>query len=232
MHGVPEQPSPQTRTAVTTRIKAHVQRGWPHLGEPDVTHRGQFCYVAARLPGHRQPATPADPATALPRINRPLDHRDLPRQRRALHRGRTAHVLRPQDRNPRTGHRSHLHPLRRPRPPALTPSRPARNCESQEVFYHQQHTTTRRGAARQCRVVCVRCWQSLSDGRVDLTESRGVGSRTAGPAGRPVGTASRPSSDLLSSASGMRCGPTYTAFAARMRIWSTNSLTPSNSDAA
>ncbi len=55
MQGVPEQPSPQTRTAVTTRIKAHVQRGWPHLGEPDVTHRGQFCYVAARLPGQPQP---------------------------------------------------------------------------------------------------------------------------------------------------------------------------------
>ena len=55
MHGVPEQPSPQTRTAVTARIKAYVRRGWPHLGKPDVTHRGQFCYVAARLPSHRQP---------------------------------------------------------------------------------------------------------------------------------------------------------------------------------
>ena len=55
MHGVPEHPSPQTRTAVTARITTHVRRGWPHLGKPDVTHRGQFCYVAARLPGHRQP---------------------------------------------------------------------------------------------------------------------------------------------------------------------------------
>jgi hypothetical protein len=31
-------------------------------------------------------ATPADPATALPRIGRPLGHRDLPGQRPALHR--------------------------------------------------------------------------------------------------------------------------------------------------
>jgi hypothetical protein len=55
MPDMPDHPSPQTRTAVTARIIAHVQQGWPHLGEPDVTHRGQFCYVAARLSGHRQP---------------------------------------------------------------------------------------------------------------------------------------------------------------------------------
>ena len=55
MRHVPDAPSPQTRTAVTARITAHVTQGWPHLGEPVVTHRGQFCYVAARLPGHRQP---------------------------------------------------------------------------------------------------------------------------------------------------------------------------------
>src|SRR5512144_1624849 len=55
MAGVPDHPCAQTRTAVTARITAHVTRGWPHLGEPDVTHRGRFCYVAARLPGHRQP---------------------------------------------------------------------------------------------------------------------------------------------------------------------------------
>jgi len=55
MPDVPDHPSPQTRTAVTARITAHVTQGWPHLGIPDVTHRGQFCYVAARLPGHRQP---------------------------------------------------------------------------------------------------------------------------------------------------------------------------------
>jgi len=36
-----------TRTAVTTRIVAHVTRGWPHLGTPIVRFRGQFCYVDA-----------------------------------------------------------------------------------------------------------------------------------------------------------------------------------------
>jgi hypothetical protein len=29
--------------------------GWLRLGEPLVRHRGQYCYVAALLPGHRDP---------------------------------------------------------------------------------------------------------------------------------------------------------------------------------
>jgi hypothetical protein len=56
MESVPETPDPQTRTAVTQRIIAHVRRGWPHLGEPIVRHRGRFCYVHAPLPGYREPA--------------------------------------------------------------------------------------------------------------------------------------------------------------------------------
>jgi hypothetical protein len=52
---VPDTPSPNTRTAVTERIIAHVARGWPHLGVPIVNHRGQFCYVSAVLPGTRKP---------------------------------------------------------------------------------------------------------------------------------------------------------------------------------
>jgi hypothetical protein len=56
MESVPDTPGPQTRTAVTRRIIAHVTRGWPRLGEPIVRHRGQFCYVSALLPGHREPA--------------------------------------------------------------------------------------------------------------------------------------------------------------------------------
>ena len=55
MESVPDTPDPQTRTAVTQRIIAHVTRGWPRLGEPIVRHRGQFCYVSALLPGHREP---------------------------------------------------------------------------------------------------------------------------------------------------------------------------------
>ena len=55
MDSVPDTPDPQTRTAVTQRIIAHVTRGWPRLGEPIVRHRGQYCYVAALLPGHREP---------------------------------------------------------------------------------------------------------------------------------------------------------------------------------
>jgi hypothetical protein len=55
METVPDTPGPQTRDAVTQRIIAHVIRGWPRLGEPIVRHRGQFCYVSALLPGHREP---------------------------------------------------------------------------------------------------------------------------------------------------------------------------------
>ena len=55
MDSVPDIPDPQTRTAVTQRITAHVTRGWPHLGEPIVRHRGRYCYVSALLPGHREP---------------------------------------------------------------------------------------------------------------------------------------------------------------------------------
>ncbi|MGI8312373.1 hypothetical protein [Saccharopolyspora hattusasensis] len=52
---MPDTPNQQIRTAVTQRITAHVIYGWPHLGEPVVRHRGQFCYVGAVLPGDREP---------------------------------------------------------------------------------------------------------------------------------------------------------------------------------
>ena len=55
MDSVPQAPDPQTRNAVTRRIITHVTAGWPRLGEPLVRYRGQYCYVAALLPGHRQP---------------------------------------------------------------------------------------------------------------------------------------------------------------------------------
>ena len=55
MESVPQTPDQQTRNAVTRRIIAHVTAGWPRLGEPLVRHRGQYCYVAALLPGHREP---------------------------------------------------------------------------------------------------------------------------------------------------------------------------------
>jgi hypothetical protein len=55
MDSVPQTPDQQTRNAVTARIIAHVTAGWPRLGEPLVRYRGQYCYVAALLPGHREP---------------------------------------------------------------------------------------------------------------------------------------------------------------------------------
>jgi hypothetical protein len=55
MEIVPQTPDEQTRNAVTARISAHIAEGWPRLGEPLVTWRGRYCYVAAELPGHRQP---------------------------------------------------------------------------------------------------------------------------------------------------------------------------------
>jgi hypothetical protein len=55
MDSVPHTPDPQTRNAITRRITDHVARGWPRLGEPLVRYHGQYCYVAALLPGHREP---------------------------------------------------------------------------------------------------------------------------------------------------------------------------------
>jgi len=55
MEIVPQGPDPQTRNAVTARITAHVAAGWPRLGEPLARYRGQYCYVAALLPGRREP---------------------------------------------------------------------------------------------------------------------------------------------------------------------------------
>ena len=55
MEDVPQTPGQHTRNAVTRRIIAHVTAGWPGLGEPLLRHCGQYCYVAALLPGHREP---------------------------------------------------------------------------------------------------------------------------------------------------------------------------------
>ena len=55
MDSVPDTPGPQTRTAVTRRIIAHVRRGWPRLGGPIVRHRGRFCYVYAPCPATASP---------------------------------------------------------------------------------------------------------------------------------------------------------------------------------
>jgi hypothetical protein len=55
MEIVPQTPDQQTRNAVTQRITARIAKGWPRLGEPVLTWRGRCCYVAAQLPGHRQP---------------------------------------------------------------------------------------------------------------------------------------------------------------------------------
>jgi hypothetical protein len=55
MDSVPQTPDQPTRNAVTGRIIAHVTAGWPRLGEPLVRYRGQYCYIAALLPGHHEP---------------------------------------------------------------------------------------------------------------------------------------------------------------------------------
>jgi hypothetical protein len=55
MESVPQTPDQQTRNAVTRRITAHVTAGWPRLGDPEVRHRGRYCYVAVTLPGRREP---------------------------------------------------------------------------------------------------------------------------------------------------------------------------------
>jgi hypothetical protein len=55
MEIVLQTPDQQTRNTVTSRITTHVTAGWPRLGEPVITWRGRHCYVAAQLPGHREP---------------------------------------------------------------------------------------------------------------------------------------------------------------------------------
>ena len=98
---MPGTPDPQTRTAVTQRIIAHVTHGWPRLGEPIVRHRGRFCYVSAFLPAHREP-TP---------ILRLRDQGSADRWAIGIYRASSgqyteselpARLLRPQDRHPRT----------------------------------------------------------------------------------------------------------------------------------
>jgi hypothetical protein len=47
-------------SAVNVRNDGAVNNGentarWPRLGEPQVRYRGQYCYAAAILPGHREP---------------------------------------------------------------------------------------------------------------------------------------------------------------------------------
>jgi hypothetical protein len=70
----PLTPDPQSRNAVTQRIIAHVTAGWPRLGEPLVRYRGQYCYVSALLPGHREAMpilrlrTRAHPTTWVPQL--------------------------------------------------------------------------------------------------------------------------------------------------------------------
>ncbi len=52
---MPQTPDEQARNAVTARITAHIAAGWPRLGKPRIAWRGPYCYVAAQLPGRRQP---------------------------------------------------------------------------------------------------------------------------------------------------------------------------------
>lgn len=62
---MPTAPDQATRDATAQRIIAHAQRGWPQPGEPVISFRGQFCYVA--LPGPRRPRwrRPALPSPVL-----------------------------------------------------------------------------------------------------------------------------------------------------------------------
>src|SRR6202042_3324853 len=51
----PQPPGETPRNPGPRRIIPLKTAGWPRLGEPLVRYRGQYCYVAALLPGHRQP---------------------------------------------------------------------------------------------------------------------------------------------------------------------------------
>jgi hypothetical protein len=45
----------EVRDTTTERIFAHARRGWPGLPVL-VRHHGAFCYIAAELPGYREPS--------------------------------------------------------------------------------------------------------------------------------------------------------------------------------
>ena len=65
MDTVPATVDQTTRDATAQRINAHVRRGWPHLGEPVITFRGQFCYVALPGAGRARWRKPAPPSPVL-----------------------------------------------------------------------------------------------------------------------------------------------------------------------
>jgi hypothetical protein len=46
---VPDIPDQATKDATTRRITAHIHRGWPHLGQPVISFRGQFCYYQGHI---------------------------------------------------------------------------------------------------------------------------------------------------------------------------------------
>jgi hypothetical protein len=95
-----------------------------------VRHRGQFCYLAAILPGHRQPT----PILRL-RYQGSADHWAIGIYLASDERYTESELpafLRTQDRHPRTRHRPHLHPLRRPQHSCLMAMpddpQPSRGC--------------------------------------------------------------------------------------------------------
>ena len=115
---MPQAPDQQTRNAVTRRIIAHVTAGWPRLGEPLIRHRGQYCYVAALLPGHREPT----PILRL-RYQASADRWAIGIYKASS--GQYSETELPGSFGPATGtpeqgYRRHLHPLRRPQNRELT----------------------------------------------------------------------------------------------------------------
>ena len=65
MDTVPATVDQATREATAQRITAHVRRGWPHLAQPVISFRGQFCYVALPGPPRARWRKPAPPSPVL-----------------------------------------------------------------------------------------------------------------------------------------------------------------------
>jgi len=101
----------------------HAARGWPHLGEPFIRYRGQYCYVRPRC----CPAAPSPPRSCACDTRAPKTTGPSAPTRPSTGQYSESELpgsLRAGNRHAGTRDRRHLHPLRRPQHGELTTPHP------------------------------------------------------------------------------------------------------------